>query len=95
MAIYTPALMLQDGGALAGSIGYAPAVVYIVVKCVIAIGLWGIAVIGWLHHNLAIWERVLAAVAAFTLIAAMPMTDEIGLVLAAIFAFLSWRKSRR
>ncbi|SIT12716.1 TRAP transporter permease [Paracoccus saliphilus] len=94
MAIYTPALMLQDGGPLAGSIGYASAVAYIVLKCVIAIGLWGIAVIGWLQHNLAVWERVLAAIAAFTLIAAMPMTDEIGLALAALFALLWWRKSR-
>ena len=42
MAVYTPALMLQDGGELAAAIGYVPAVVYIVVKAVIAIGLWGL-----------------------------------------------------
>lgn len=95
MAVYTPALMLQDGGPLAESIGYAAAVAYIVAKCVIAIGLWGIAVIGWLGHRLAIWERLLAALAALTLIAALPMTDEAGLALTALFAGLWWLRRRR
>lgn len=93
MAVYTPALMLQDGGPLAQNIGYIPAVAYIVLKCIIAIGLWGVAVIGWLGHRLAVWERLLAALAAFTLIAALPMTDEIGLALFALFGFLWWRKN--
>ena len=48
MAVYTPALMLQDGGPLADQIGYIPAVIYIVAKVVLAIGLWGAAVIGFL-----------------------------------------------
>ncbi|WP_411958186.1 TRAP transporter permease [Paracoccus homiensis] len=93
MAVYTPALMLQDGGPLAQNIGYVPAVAYIVLKCIIAIGLWGVAVIGWLGHRMAVWERLLAALAAFTLIAALPMTDEIGLALFALFGFLWWRKN--
>ena len=93
MAVYTPALMLQDGGPLAQNIGYVPAVAYIVLKCIIAIGLWGVAVIGWLGHRMALWERLLAALAAFTLIAALPMTDEIGLALFALFGFLWWRKN--
>ncbi|MBU3030283.1 TRAP transporter permease [Paracoccus marinaquae] len=95
MAVYTPALMLQDGGALAQSIGYMPAVAYIVVKCVLAIGLWGAAVIGWLNHRLMIWERLLAATGAFTLIAALPMTDEIGFALALAFVALLWLRRRR
>ena len=94
MAVYTPALMLQDGGALAQAIGFLPAVVYIVVKCVIAIGLWGAAVIGWLGRPLPVWLRLLAAGAAFTLIAALPMTDEIGLALALLFAVIVWRRNR-
>ena len=49
MAVYTPALMLQDGGPLAAEIGYRPAVAYIVFKAVLAIGLWGAAVIGFLR----------------------------------------------
>ncbi|MCT4332223.1 TRAP transporter permease [Paracoccus sp. YLB-12] len=95
MAVYTPALMLQDGGPLAQAIGYSAAVAYIVAKCVIAIGLWGIAVIGWLGQRLPIRQRVLAAVAAFTLIAALPLTDEIGLALTALFVGLWWLRTRR
>lgn len=95
MAVYTPALMLQDGGPLTQAIGYPAAVAYIVAKCVIAIGLWGIAVIGWLGQRLPIWHRVMAAVAAFTLIAALPLTDEIGLALTALFVGLWWLRTRR
>ena len=47
MAVYTPALMLQDGGPLAETIGYWPAVAYIIVKAVLAIVLWGAATIGY------------------------------------------------
>ncbi|MAY60808.1 MAG: C4-dicarboxylate ABC transporter [Rhizobiales bacterium] len=94
MAVYTPALMLQDGGALAQSIGYLPAVFYIIVKAVIAIGLWGAAVIGYLGRPLGWPMRVLAMVAAFTLIAALPVTDEIGFALFAVFGFLLWRELR-
>ncbi|MFV0410371.1 MAG: TRAP transporter permease [Paracoccus sp. (in: a-proteobacteria)] len=95
MAVFTPALMLQPGGPLAESIGFPLAVAYIVSKCIIAIGLWGVAVIGWLGRPLAIWERLIAIAAAFTLIAALPVTDEIGFALAAAFAGLLWMKSRR
>ncbi|MCQ0969972.1 TRAP transporter permease [Paracoccus sp. TK19116] len=88
MAVYTPALMLQDGGPLAASIGYPAAVAYIILKCVAAIALWGIAVIGWLDRPLPIWMRILAAAGAMTLIAALPVTDEIGFAIVLIFAGL-------
>jgi TRAP transporter 4TM/12TM fusion protein len=94
MAVYTPALMLQDGGALTQSIGFWPAVVYIVFKTSLSIMLWGVAVIGYLRTNLAIWERLLATAAAFTLIAALPATDEIGFVLAAVMIGLHWWRNR-
>ncbi len=95
MAVYTPALMLQAGGPLADAIGYWPAVAYIVAKTVVSIGLWGVAVIGWMGRPV-IWPlRLLAMVAAFTLIAALPMTDEIGFALAALFAGLLWFGGRR
>ncbi len=90
MAVYTPALMLQDGGPLAAEIGYWPAVAYIVGKAVLAIGLWGAAVIGWMGRPLGWPLRVLAIVAAFTLVAALPMTDAIGLALTLAFAGLVW-----
>ncbi|MCB1464013.1 MAG: TRAP transporter large permease subunit, partial [Nitratireductor sp.] len=86
MAIYTPALMLQDGGPLAAEIGYVPAVAYIVAKAAIAIGLWGAAVIGYLSRPLSWPQRALAMAAAFTLVAALPLTDEIGFALVALFA---------
>jgi TRAP transporter 4TM/12TM fusion protein len=95
LAVYTPALMLQDGGALGAMIGFVPAVIYIVVKAVLAIGLWGAAVIGFLGLPLRAYERLLAAAAAFTLIAALPLTDEIGFALTALFGFLVWQRLRQ
>ena len=86
MAVYTPALMLQDGGPLAQAVGYAPAVVYIVLKAVLAIGLWGVAVIGWLGAPLALWQRGLAMISAFALVVAAPASDIVGFVLVAGFA---------
>ena len=86
MAVYTPALMLQDGGPLAQAIGYWPAVAYIVAKAALAIGLWGVAVIGWMGRPLAFWQRGLAVLAAGMLVAALPATDAIGLALVALFA---------
>ncbi|MEW9806353.1 TRAP transporter permease [Mesorhizobium sp. ZMM04-5] len=94
MAVYTPALMLQDGGPLAAAIGYLPAVAYIVVKAALAIALWGAAVIGFLRAPLVAWERLLAAAAAFTLVAALPMTDEIGFALAALMVGQHWLRTR-
>ncbi|KMK67105.1 TRAP transporter permease [Puniceibacterium sp. IMCC21224] len=95
MAVYTPALMLQAGGPLADSIGYWPAVAYIVVKAVLSIGLWGAAVIGWVGRPLGWPLRALAVVAAFTLIAALPMTDEIGFALAAVVIGLIVLRNRK
>ena len=86
MAVYTPAIMLQDGGALAQSIGYFPAVLYAVFKAVAAIALWGAAAVGFLRAPLAWWERVWAFGAACLLVAAVPMTDEAGFLACAAFA---------
>ena len=57
------------------------AVAYIVFKALLAIGLWGAAVIGFGRTPLHWSERLLAAAAAVTLIAALPLTDEIGFAL--------------
>ena len=94
MAVYAPALMLQDGDPMAAVIGFPAAVIYIVVKASLAIGLWGAAVIGFLAVRLALHERLLAAVASFALLLALPITDEIGFAFVALFAFLIWRKAR-
>jgi TRAP-type uncharacterized transport system fused permease subunit len=96
MAVYTPALMLQPGGALAADWGLPLAVAYIVAKALLAIGLWGGAVIGFLVGPMSWAERAVAAVAAGTLIAALPLTDEIGFALAAVVIGLHvWRQRAR
>ena len=94
MAVYTPALMLQPGGPLSEAIGFIPAVIYVVVKCALSIGLWGTAVIGWMEYKLPIWMRIMAMLAAFLLVAAMSITDELGFALAALTIFLWWRGRR-
>jgi len=92
MAVYSPALMLQEGGPLAASIGFPAAVAYIVFKACLAIMLWGAAAVGYLTRPLALWERALATVAAFTLVAALPITDEVGFALSVLFlGQLYWR----
>lgn len=94
MAVYTPALMLQDGGPLSEALGYPVAVAYIVFKTALAIGLWGAAVIGFLKTHMAAWERILATLAAFCLVAALPATDEIGFALAALSIGAHWWRNR-
>ena len=94
MAVYTPALMLQDGGPLSAAYGYPVAVAYIVIKVAIAIALWGAAVIGFLRTRMTWWERILAASSAGTLIAALPLTDEIGFVLAILTYVVHRRRTR-
>jgi len=95
MAVYTPVLMLQPGGPLAEAIGFWPAVAYVVFKTAVSIMLWGIAVIGWFGHRLGWPVRALAMVAAFTLIASVPMTDEIGFALVLLSAGLIWFGGRK
>lgn len=85
MSVYAPELMLQDGGQMTGVIGFWPAVALIVIKAIVAIGLWGVAVIGWLGRDLGVFERLLAVAAAFTLVVAIPITDVIGAALVAVF----------
>jgi len=94
IAVYAPEIMLQPGGALTEIIGFVPAVAYTVIKAVLAIGLWGVAVIGWLGRPLALWQRALALGAAAAMVASVPMTDAVGAVLLALFAASLWRSAR-
>ena len=80
MAVYSPALMLQTGDWVD--------TLWIVFKALVAIGMWGAGAIGFLLSPLNWWERVLAVVAASFLVAALPVTDEIGLAL--VVAFVAW-----
>ncbi len=85
IAVYDNALMMQGDPSFW-------AVAYVVTKCVLAIGLWGTMVVGYLFAPLKVWERVWAFAAAAFLISALPMTDEIGFVLSA--AFIAWHMYR-
>lgn len=87
MAVYAPALMLQTDSWLA--------VVYIVFKALVAIGLWGAGAIGYLFGPLNWAERLFGIVAASFLVLALPLTDEIGLGGAALLvAWHLWRQRR-
>ncbi|MDP2194453.1 MAG: TRAP transporter permease [Rhodocyclaceae bacterium] len=88
MAVYDNALMLQGDPTVL-------AVAYIVGKALLAIALWGAAAIGYLQGSLKVGERLFAAGGAALLIAALPLTDEIGILMGA--AFIAWRfwQSRR
>lgn len=87
MAVYAPALMLQ-GESWAAS-------VYVFAKALIAVGLWGAAAIGFFLAPLAWWQRIIATAAAFFLVVALPITDEIGFALALAFLSTDWLKRRR
>jgi TRAP transporter 4TM/12TM fusion protein len=88
MAVYTPALMLQGDWTIL-------AVLYIVFKALVAIALWGAASVGYLWVPLKAWERAVAVVAACMLVVALPITDEIGLGLTAVFFTWHFLQRRR
>ncbi|HTP48212.1 MAG TPA: TRAP transporter permease [Casimicrobiaceae bacterium] len=84
MAVYDPALMLQGGSLLDTA--------YMIFKAVVAIILWGAAAIGYLRGPIGWPERIVAAVAASLLVAAVPWTDSAGFALGA--AFIAWHAWR-
>jgi TRAP transporter 4TM/12TM fusion protein len=95
MAVYTPALMLQDAGAMGEAYGYWTEVVYVLLKAAFAVGLWGVAFVGWLFGRLAMWERVLAFLAGALMVTALPITDEAGWLLGILVVGQHWMRVRR
>ena len=93
MAVYTPALMLQDPGPLSAVVGYPAEVAYVVVKACLGIVLWGAAVVGFLATPLARWERALALAAGLLLVLALPWTDEAGFALG--LGWIAWHVRRQ
>jgi TRAP transporter 4TM/12TM fusion protein len=87
MAVYDPSLMLQSGTWLA--------TVYVVFKAVVAIGMWGGSAVGYLRGPLSWPERIFAAAAAFLLVVAIPLTDEIGFAACAAFALWHLYRTRK
>lgn len=88
MAVYDPALMLQGDPTFL-------AVVYIVFKALLAIFLWGGAAIGYLWAPLSSLQRGLGVVAAIALVAALPISDQIGFALSLSFILWVWFTSRK
>jgi TRAP transporter 4TM/12TM fusion protein len=95
MAVYTPALMLQDPGPIAAAFGYPVEVAYIVAKACMGIVLWGAAAVGFLVVRMAWWERIVAFAAGVLLVAALPLTDEAGWALAIVWIGWHWWRARR
>ncbi len=88
MAVYAPELMLQGDKDIT-------ATMYVVFKALLAVMLWGTAVVGYFRTPMNLLERVLAFVAACLLVLAMPITDEAGFVLAAlVLGWHTWRSRK-
>ena len=85
MAVYDPALML---------LGPWLDSVYMIGKALLAIGLWGAAMIGYLWAPVSRAERVVAVAAASLLIVAVPATDAMGFALAAALGLYQMAKDR-
>ena len=88
MAVYDNALMLQGDWSYAG-------VAYVVFKCLLAIVLWGGVVVGHLHADLSVAQRVWCAITAGMLVSAYTLTDEIGFAMAVILALWSLMGHRK
>ncbi|WP_378947885.1 TRAP transporter permease [Paracoccus sp. R86501] len=95
MAVYTPSLMLQDGGPIAEAWGYPVEVAYILLKTVLGVGLWGVAMVGYFLDRTNVVERTLAFAAGVALIVAMPLSDELGFALALVFGAMHWLRLRK
>jgi len=95
MAVYTPALMLQDAGPIAEAWGYPVEVVYIVFKACAGIALWGVAVVGFLFARANWPERIACFAAGVLLVLHLPLTDQAGFTLGAIVVAAHWWRVRR
>lgn len=95
MAVYTPSLMLQDGGQIAQSYGYWVEVAYVVLRAALGIGLFGVGIVGFLLIRASPVERALAIAAGIALIVPHPLADLAGVALAAaVLALQLLRRSR-
>ncbi|TFW09306.1 TRAP transporter permease [Oxalobacteraceae bacterium OM1] len=88
MAVYSPELMLQGDWTVLS-------VVYVVFKACVAVWLWAAGTVGFFTTPLKGRERVFVIAAACLLVAAVPLTDEIGFAMAALFAGWSYWQKRR
>ncbi|HEY0220173.1 MAG TPA: TRAP transporter permease [Afipia sp.] len=92
IAVYSPALMLQNGDPRALEFGFYGAVVYATIKALVAIGLFGTVAIGFLFTRMSVIERIVAFIAALFLLGEFSYSDQLGFILAAACLFWQWRK---
>ena len=87
MSVYNPALMLQGDNLWMTA--------YMLIKTLLAVGLWGMASTGYLQQKMPLWERLMCFAAGALLVVALPLTDEIGFVLGALLIFQHVWRARR
>jgi TRAP transporter 4TM/12TM fusion protein len=92
IAVYSPALMLQNGDPMAATLGFYGAVAYAFVKALAAIALFGMVAIGFLFTRMTVAERVVAFIAAICLFGEFAYSDVIGYLLGAAIVAWEWRR---
>ncbi len=92
IAVYSPALMLQDGDPMALQLGFYGAVAYALLKATVAIGLFGMVAIGFLFTRMTVAERVISFAASLCLLGEFHYSDWAGYTLAIAVVIWQWRK---
>jgi TRAP transporter 4TM/12TM fusion protein len=95
IAVYSPSLMLQAGDPMAAELGLYGAVAYSTVKALVAIGLFGMAAIGYLFTRMTPAERVIAFAAALCLLGEFRYSDWVGYAVALVILVWQWRQRSR
>lgn len=86
MAVYSPELMLQGDSFFA--------TVFIIFKALVAVGLWGAGITGYLLSPINYFERAYVIIAAALLVIASDFSDQIGFTATALFLIYHWLRSR-
>ena len=92
IAVYSPALMLQNGDPMQPQLGFYGAVAYATFKALIAIGLFGMVAIGFLFARMSVTERVASFLAALCLLGEFQYSDWAGFAIAIGAVIWQWRK---
>lgn len=94
MGVYTPSLMLQQGGAVAAEFGYPAEVAWVTFKAFVTIGMSGVAAIGFFFVRASWLERLLAVAAAVLIISPLPWSDQAGLALSLVVTLVNLVKAQ-